>query len=114
MKKIVVMNSFVQDLLLLIDKGESVEINTIREVVYNGTLVPFLKVFSKEHFKKYEMQLFYFKEAEINYLNKVFEDNVYAFQGREDRKLGISNNGLVLLVFYGVELIRELEKDEEI
>ncbi|QJX61027.1 hypothetical protein HLK66_04775 [Niallia circulans] len=114
MKKIVVVKTFVQDLLLLIDKGESVDLDRIREEVYNGTLVQFLKDFSKEYFKKYDMPLHYFKEEESSYINSVFNDYVYGYDRREDRKLGISNNGLVLLALYGVELVRELGKNEEI
>ncbi len=114
MKKIVVVKSLVQDLLLLIDNGETVELDKIREVVYDGKLVSFLKDLSIEYFRQYEMPLQYFKDGETNYINSVFNDIVYAYDGREKRKLGISNNGLVLLALYGVEIIRELDKNEEI
>jgi hypothetical protein len=112
LNKKVLVHSFLQDLLILIDKGEVADFETIKEVVNNGTLVPFLKVFSSEYAKKYEMLTFYFKEEEVEYINKAFIDYVYAYNGREDRKLGISKNGLVLLVSYGIELVRELEKGD--
>lgn len=114
MKKIVVVKSLIQDLLILIDKGETVEVDKIKEEVYNGTLVAFLKDFSKEYSNKYEMPLHYFKDAETSYINSVFSDYVEGYSGREERKLGVSKNGLVLMVLYGVEMIREMDKNEEI
>lgn len=94
---------------MLVDQGITVPIQEVKDKMENLELVEWLK---SEYMadKDFYIGINSFTIEEIQFVNQEFNSMVLAYYNDEFRKWGIKNNGLNLLVSWGIELIRETNK----
>lgn len=111
--KITVLKLFAQECAMLVDQGEIIPVQEIKDEIEKGDIVNWIK-------NKYMTDKGFFigtnsfSESDIEFVNKEYHDILLGYYDDEYRKWGIKNNGLNLLVSWGIELIRETEKEERI
>ena len=79
----------------LIDQGGKEEIENIKQEILNGDVFEYLS-------EKYHTD---FEYTGRTVLNELLIDKVNIYDGSENRKFGINNNGLNLLIAYLNEII---------
>ncbi|NLP59399.1 hypothetical protein [Lutibacter sp. B1] len=83
----------------LVDEGETLDLNETHEKIRNKTLFKWLK----EKFPE-KLDISLYTEEELNAIESFFESISVAVD--EDRKMGITKNGLCLLVAYCLEALQ--------
>lgn len=95
---------------MLIDQGEQVSIETVRQAAQNGALVDFLL---SEYGKRITMNISSPDERKAQ-VNRLFQVQSEAYDGDEGRKLGVFKNGLNLVVVFAAELLYHTKMIDEI
>lgn len=88
-------NLYILSVNALIDQGEKEEIENIKQEILNGDVFEYLS-------EKYHPD---FEYTGRTVLNELLIDKVNTYDGSENRKFGINNNGLNLLIAYLNEII---------
>jgi hypothetical protein len=108
MRKITTIQSFIHECLFLIDKGESYTIDEIYKHIENKDLVDWLEqVYPFKSDKGIDLSLF--KREHRSFIHDEYESFLGGYYGKHERKWGISNNGLVLLVAWGIDISRNIK-----
>jgi len=113
MRKITVMKIFSQECSILVDQGITIPIQEVKDKIEELDLVNWLK---KEYMtdKDFFIGTNSFSDVDIEYVNNEFNSMLLGYYNDEYRKWGIKNNGLNLLVSWGIELVREIDEKETI
>lgn len=113
MKKITVMKVFSQECVILVDQGITIPIQEVKDKIEDLDIVNWLK---NEYMtdKSFFIGTNSFSDEDIEFVNKEYNNMLLGYYDDEFRKWGIKNNGLNLLVCWGIEIIREIDKTESI
>ena len=112
MRKVTMLQLFSQECIIAVDQGLKISVQDVKNHIENGDLIDWLR-------RKYltESNLYNgihsFESQHIEYLQKVYYDQLMGYYDDEFRKWGIRNNGFNLLISWGIELLRE-ENDDDI
>ncbi|MDP5277160.1 hypothetical protein [Chengkuizengella axinellae] len=108
MRKKFCLSSFVQECSYLVDQGEKYSIEEIYEHIEKMDLVEWLeKTYPFGSEKGLDFSVY--KEADRKFINEEYESMYIGYSGKHERKWGIKNNGLNLLVAWGVGMILDLK-----
>jgi hypothetical protein len=113
MKKITVMKIFTQECVILVDQGKMISIQEVKDRIEEDNLVNWLK---DEYMtdKSFYIGTNSFSDKDIEFVNREYNNMLLGYYDDEFRKWGIKNNGLNLLISWGIELIRDIDKMESI
>ena len=110
LRKIVVLKSFLLEVIHLIDSGVTISVEELKGKIDSRNFISWLiEVANQENVTLNSLQ-----HEDKMYLEELFDNYAYNYEGDEFSKWGIRNNGLNLLIAYGISELRELDKNEEI
>ncbi|WP_153124653.1 hypothetical protein [Peribacillus tepidiphilus] len=108
MRKITCITSFIQEISALIDSGESYSVEEIYKHIEDKDLVDWLEKtypFGTEN----GLDLSMYKSSDRDFLHDEYESFWGGYYGQHYRKWGIKNNGLNLLVSWGIDISRNIK-----
>jgi hypothetical protein len=109
MRKINAITTFVLEINSIIDKGKNVSIDEVNSHIENMGIVEWIE--NKFPFYENGVDFSLFGDKEKEFVTKEYESIWLAYNGQEQRKWGITNNGLCLLVAWGIEIMRSVEDE---
>lgn len=112
MRKVTLLKVFSQECVIAVDQGLNVSVQEVKDHIEKGDLIDWLKRSYLNEPSLY-LGIHSFKSDHIEYLQKVYYDQLMGYYNDEFRKWGIRNNGFNLLISWGIELLRE-ENDDDI
>lgn len=106
MRNVTTITQFIQEMSFAVDHGCTYSINEVEKHILDEDLLDWLEQKLKTDGLPIDFSLFGQKER--NYLHQEYSSMLQGYAGNERRKWGIENNGLCLLISWGIEIIRDL------
>lgn len=111
MRKITTITCFIQEISVLLDRGNSYSIEEVEKHIEDKDIVDWIE--REFPFENNGIDFSLFKQENRDYLHDEYESILGGYRGQERRKWGIENNGLCLLISWGIEIIRNIEDHSE-
>ncbi|WP_026478151.1 hypothetical protein [Alkaliphilus transvaalensis] len=111
MKKSTTVIHFINDISFLIDKGTCYSIDEVNEHLEKKDVIDWLEAefpFGSDNGIDFSM----FGVAERKFLHDELESFWSAYVGQENRKWGIENNGLCILIGWSLGILQDIIRDK--
>lgn len=114
MQKTTLLKIFAQECSILVDQGHKVSVQVIKDKIESGDMVEWIK---SDYMNEEGMFIGInsFSDQDKKFIQESYHQKLMGYYDDVFRKWGIENNGLNLLVSWGIELLNEVNpKDAKV